>query len=173
MGFELKLALFKDDQRPDCSDAASHVGAAVLAHVPVAVDRTLFLDERSFNANKSPNILVLKRQHTAQISTVSYCFLFIGPLVAGLRMRSQLEEEQESILIANQSESLTLEEKFEIVQKNLEVLQFNSDTLFLTLMGSLIILMQAGFGFLEAGSVRAKNTTNILIKNYADLCFGK
>ena len=40
-------------------------------------------------------------------------------------------------------------------------------------MGALIILMQAGFGFLEAGAVRAKNTTNILIKNYTDLCFGK
>ena len=40
-------------------------------------------------------------------------------------------------------------------------------------MGTLIIFMQAGFAFLEAGSVRAKNTINILIKNFSDLCFGK
>ena len=30
--------------------------------------------------------------------------------------------------------------------------------------------MQAGFAFLEAGSVRSKNTTNILIKNTLDFC---
>ena len=30
--------------------------------------------------------------------------------------------------------------------------------------------MQAGFAFLEAGSVRSKNTTNILLKNTLDLC---
>ena len=44
----LKLASFKVEQRPDRSDAASHVGAAILAHVAVAVNQRLLLDERSF-----------------------------------------------------------------------------------------------------------------------------
>ena len=55
----------------------------------------------------------------------------------------------------------------------LVVLMEDVDDLFLVLMGSIIIFMQAGFGFLEAGSIRAKNTTNILIKNFADLTFGE
>lgn len=55
----------------------------------------------------------------------------------------------------------------------LAVLSANFDDVFLIIMGSLILLMQAGFAFLEAGSVRAKNTTNILIKNFSDLCLGK
>ena len=56
---------------------------------------------------------------------------------------------------------------------NIDQLQTNLDQFFLVIMGVIIIFMQAGFGFLEAGSIRAKNTTNILIKNYADLCAGK
>ena len=60
----------------------------------------------------------------------------------------------------------------EIESVSITVVKTNLDALFLVIMGSIIIFMQAGFGFLEAGSIRAKNTTNILIKNFADLTFG-
>jgi len=36
--------------------------------------------------------------------------------------------------------------------------------------GSLVFLMQAGFSLLEAGSISAKNSTNILFKNLLDAC---
>jgi len=35
-----------------------------------------------------------------------------------------------------------------------------------------ILLMQAGFALVENGTVRAKNSRNILIKNMFDLCIG-
>ena len=34
-------------------------------------------------------------------------------------------------------------------------------------------IFQPGFAFLEAGSVRSKNVTSVLIRNYSELCFGK
>jgi HD-like signal output (HDOD) protein len=32
--------------------------------------------------------------------------------------------------------------------------------------------MQAGFAFLEAGATRAKNSVNVMMKNYMDMCLG-
>lgn len=47
-----------------------------------------------------------------------------------------------------------------------------ADTFWLLMMGILVFFMQCGFGMLEAGTVRAKNTKNILLKNLLDACIG-
>lgn len=44
------------------------------------------------------------------------------------------------------------------------------DTLWVLIAAFLVFLMQAGFGMLEAGLIRAKNTCSILMKNFMDYC---
>lgn len=46
------------------------------------------------------------------------------------------------------------------------------DVFFVLLSGYLVFLMQAGFAMLTAGSVRSKNTKNVLLKNVLDACVG-
>jgi len=46
------------------------------------------------------------------------------------------------------------------------------DMLWLILTGSLVFFMQAGFAMVETGLTRAKNATNIIMKNLMDFCFG-
>jgi Amt family ammonium transporter len=48
----------------------------------------------------------------------------------------------------------------------------NLDVLWLLLGAYIVFFMQAGFALLEAGSVRTKNTKNILLKNTLDACLG-
>ena len=54
-----------------------------------------------------------------------------------------------------------------IVENNLFHLQYAIDTFYFLVCGALVMWMAAGFAMLEAGLVRAKNTTEILTKNMA------
>lgn len=53
------------------------------------------------------------------------------------------------------------------MQSQIFQLQYALDTFFLLICGVLVMWMAAGFSLLEAGLVRAKNTTEILTKNVA------
>ncbi len=44
------------------------------------------------------------------------------------------------------------------------------DTMWVLTAAFLVFIMQAGFGMLESGLVRTKNTTDILMKNFLDFC---
>lgn len=51
-------------------------------------------------------------------------------------------------------------------------LERSLNTMFALFSGYLVFLMQAGFAMLTAGSVRSKNTKNVLLKNVLDACVG-
>ncbi len=46
------------------------------------------------------------------------------------------------------------------------------DYMWLLLTGFLVFFMQAGFAMVETGLTRAKNASNIMMKNLMDFCIG-
>jgi Amt family ammonium transporter len=57
-------------------------------------------------------------------------------------------------------------------QESIESLGFSLDVVWLFLGAILVFIMQAGFALVETGLTRAKNATNITMKNVMDFCFG-
>ncbi|MBP7088934.1 MAG: ammonium transporter, partial [Candidatus Omnitrophica bacterium] len=71
-----------------------------------------------------------------------------------------------SLLIATLSFNASASEE----QLQNYALKLGLDTLWVLLTAFLVFFMQAGFGMVEAGFIRAKNTCNILTKNFLDFC---
>ena len=56
--------------------------------------------------------------------------------------------------------------------QNVQEIRISLDSVWVVLGGILVFFMQAGFALIESGSVRSKNTVNVLMKNYLDMCIG-
>ena len=55
---------------------------------------------------------------------------------------------------------------------NIQEIRISLDSVWVVVGGILVFFMQAGFALIESGSVRSKNTVNVLMKNYMDACLG-
>lgn len=58
------------------------------------------------------------------------------------------------------------------MEVNSSVLAAGLDTVWVLLCAALVFFMEAGFAFLEAGFVRAKNSINIVMKVFTDCTIG-
>jgi Amt family ammonium transporter len=58
------------------------------------------------------------------------------------------------------------------LEADIAELALSLDVFFVLIMGIICFLLQAGFGLLEVGSIRAKNAQNIMLKNVMDAAVG-
>jgi Amt family ammonium transporter len=56
------------------------------------------------------------------------------------------------------------------VKADIETVQLNLNLVWMVVTGALVFVMQAGFAMVELGFARAKNSINIIMKNFLDFC---
>jgi Amt family ammonium transporter len=64
------------------------------------------------------------------------------------------------------------DDELAVIAEQVGAVQSSADVHWVVYCGVLVFLMQAGFAMLCAGSIRAKNAQNILLKNLMDACVG-
>ncbi len=77
-----------------------------------------------------------------------------------------------ALLLLAMCSSAWADETLATTAKNIQEIRISLDSVWVILGGILVFFMQAGFALVESGSVRSKNTVNVLMKNYMDACLG-
>ena len=77
-----------------------------------------------------------------------------------------------ALLLVAMCSSAWADETLATTAKNIQEIRISLDSVWVILGGILVFFMQAGFALVESGSVRSKNTVNVLMKNYMDACLG-
>ena len=84
--------------------------------------------------------------------------------------RHLIEELKESRRL--QSSEVSIDDKITKLEKADQGLGGALDSAWLCLCGALVMFMHAGFAMLETGCCRAKNASNVLMKNLVNVCCG-
>jgi len=71
---------------------------------------------------------------------------------------------------APKAESTPAEPASAAVKADIDTVQVNLNVVWMVISGALVFMMQAGFAMVELGFARAKNSINIIMKNFLDFC---
>lgn len=74
------------------------------------------------------------------------------------------------MLICGTAQAAKVSEVLAKHAEELKAINLRIDTFFVLMSAFMVFFMQAGFGMVEAGLIRAKNAANILMKNMMDFC---
>lgn len=71
---------------------------------------------------------------------------------------------------APKAESAPAEPASAAVKADIDTVQVNLNVVWMVMAGAMVFMMQAGFAMVELGFARAKNSINIIMKNFLDFC---
>lgn len=112
------------------------------------------------------------RQHKRSLVRWLLVFLLTLGMTTALFGNVIAQDTEEDDTTEEVVEEATEEVEEVDIAATVESLVANLDTVWMLIAAFLVFFMQTGFALVEAGFVRAKNVTNILMKNFFDLAIG-